>query len=159
MRRVAAPDLGVGIFVLVLAGFALWGTLRIPASPIYAQVGPTVVPAIATGALLVCGLLLTVVALRGGWSHTIEEVQTQAPINWLSFGLLWAGLLANLVLIETLGFVFSGTAMFVLVAAAFGSRRILRDVIVGVLVTFGSYLFFDRALGVNIGAGILEGVL
>lgn len=159
MRRLAGPDLGAGLFVVALAGLAIWGVRRIPASPLYAQVGPTVVPWIAAGALLACGLALVAMALAGGWSHAIEEVRTQAPINPASFGLLWAGLLANLLLIETLGFVFSATAMFVLVAAAFGSRRFLRDLLIGAAVTLGSYLFFDRALGVDIGAGILEGVL
>ena len=67
--------------------------------------------------------------------------------------------MANLALIDWLGFVFASTIMYVLVCAAFGSKRPLADLGIGLAVTLAAYLGFEKGLGVNIGAGLLEGIL
>lgn len=152
-------DLVVGGLVLLLGLLCLWQAAIIPTTPLYAQVGPKFTPYLVGGMVCVVGAGLTLSALRGGWSHTLPEVAEAPPTNWRALGLLGAGLVANLALIDTLGFVFAATAQFVLVAAAFGSRHPLRDLGIGLAVTFGAYLAFDKLLGVNIGAGILEGIL
>lgn len=152
-------DLVVGGLVLLLGLLCLWQAAIIPATPLYAQVGPKFTPYLVGGLVCVVGAGLTLSAWRGGWSHTLPEVAEAPPTNWRALGLLGAGLVANLALIDTLGFVFAATAQFVLVAAAFGSRHPLRDLAIGLAVTFGAYLAFDKLLGVNIGAGILEGIL
>ena len=123
------------LFVVALAGIALWQALVIPASPIYAQVGPKAVPFVVAGGLLLLGAGLVDEALRGGWSHELEEVQDAPPINWRAFALLLAGLLANLVLIGPSASPLAATVQFVLVAAAFGSRRILRDLALALVLT------------------------
>ena len=80
-------------------------------------------------------------------------------MDWPSLGWLGLGLVLNLTLIGPLGFVIASTLMFVCVARAFGSRRPLFDTGVGVIVALVAYLGFDKVLGINIGAGILEGLL
>jgi putative tricarboxylic transport membrane protein len=151
----AAPDVMVGGFVLLLGILALWQTSIIPTSPIYAQVGPKAVPYVVGAGLLALGVALLASALRGGWSHALEEVQEAPPTNWRALSLLLAGLAANLVLIGPFGFSLAATVQFVLVAAAFGSRRLLRDLLLALVVWFG----FVQVLGVNIGAGLLEGLV
>jgi putative tricarboxylic transport membrane protein len=159
VKKGAGADLAVGAFVLALAGLAFWQAAAIPASPIYAQVGPKFVPYGVAGFIALCGLGLVIAALRGGWSADLTEVAEAPPTNWRALTLLGAGLLANLALISWLGFVLASTAMYVLVCAAFGSKRPLIDLAIGLAVTLGAYLGFERGLGVNIGAGILEGIL
>ncbi|MCI0752518.1 tripartite tricarboxylate transporter TctB family protein [Teichococcus vastitatis] len=158
-RPGAMPDLVVGVFVVLLGLLCLWQAWAIPVTPLYAQVGPKFMPYVVGTLVCAVGIGLVGVALRGGWSHTIEEVEHLPPTNWRALGLLGAGLVANLVLIGTLGFVFAATAQFVLVAASFGSRHPIRDLAIGIAVSLGAYLAFDKLLGVNIGAGILEGIL
>ena len=158
-RRGAGPDLAVGLFVLALGGLALWQASAIPASPIYAQVGPKAVPYAVAAGLLALGAGLTVSALRGGWSWTLEEVQAAPPANWRALGLLLAGLAANLVLIGPFGFSVAATAQFVLTAAAFGSRRLLRDLVLALVLSLLVWFGFVQGLGVNIGAGVLEGLV
>lgn len=155
----AGPDLAVGLFVLALGLLCLWQASAIPVTPLYAQVGPKFMPYLVGGLVSAVGLGLVAQGLRGGWSHSLEDVQNPVPVNLRALGLLGAGLVVNLVLIDTLGFVFAATAQFVLVAAAFGSRHMLRDLLIGMAVTLSAYLAFDKLLGVNIGAGILEGIL
>ncbi|MDI3309444.1 MAG: tripartite tricarboxylate transporter TctB family protein [Acetobacteraceae bacterium] len=153
------PDLLAGLFVLGLGGLALWQAMVIPVSPIYAQVGPKAVPYVVAGGLLLLGAGLVLVALRGGWSWQLEEVQQASPTNWRALTLMAAGLAANLALIEPLGFSIAATAQFVLVAAAFGSRRFLQDLVVALVLTLAVWFGFVEVLGVNIGAGLLEGLI
>lgn len=159
MKRGAGPDLAVGVAVLGLGLVAAWLTWSVPPTPIYAVVGPTLVPAVVSAGLILLGAGLVVAALRGGWSADMPEVAEAPPTNWRALGLLGAGLVANLALIDWLGFVVAATVQYVLVAASFGSRRPFRDLGVGIVVTLLAYLGFDRLLGVNIGAGVLEGWL
>jgi len=153
------PDLGVGLFVLLLGALALWQAMVIPVSPIYAQVGPKAVPYLVAGVLLALGAGLSVTALRGGWSQELEDVQHAPPTNWRALALLGAGLVANLVLIGPLGFTLAASAQFVLVAAAFGSRKLLRDMVVALLLCLLVWFGFVQVLGVNIGAGLLEAAI
>jgi len=152
-------DLGAALFVLGLGGVAVWQTYAIAASPIYARVGPKLVPGIIAAALLVLGAGLVASALRGGWSRDIEEMQHAGPLNVTALGLLLAGLLANLVLIDAFGFTVAATAQFALVAAAFGSRAHLRNLAIAFVVSLGAYSLFVKVLGVNIGAGVVESLI
>jgi len=153
------PDLAAGLCVVALAGVALLGALAIPVSPIYAQVGPKAVPFAVAGGLLLLGAGLVYQALRGGWSHGMEEVRDAPPVNARAFLLLLAGLAANLLLIGPFGFSLAATVQFALVAAAFGSRRFLRDAAIALLLTLAVWFLFVELLGVNIGAGVLEGLV
>ena len=158
MRKTAA-DLGAALFVVALGGVAAWQATVIPTSPIYAQVGPKAVPYLIAAGLLLLGVALTVVALRGGWSDDIEELQDAPPVNLRALGLLLAGLLANLALIGPFGFTIAATAQFALVAAAFGSRNHLSNLAIAFVVALGAYALFVKLLGVNIGAGVVEALV
>lgn len=151
------PDVLVGGFVLLLGAVALWQALVIPHSPLYGQVGPKAVPFVVGGGLIALGGCLLYAALRGGWSWALEGAG--APANRRALALLGAGLGLNLALIGILGFALAATAQFVLVAAAFGSRRPLRDLVLALVLTLAVWFLFVEALGVNIGAGVLEGLV
>lgn len=159
MKAGARPDLAVGLGVTALGLLAAWLTWVIPVTPVYAVVGPKLVPAMIAGALIVFGLALSVVALRGGWSADIPEVAAAGPPNLLSLGWLVGGLLLNLVLIVPLGFALSAAIQFVCTARAFGSRSPVRDAAIALIVSLGAFFLFVEALGVNIGAGLLEGAI
>ena len=152
-------DLAVGGFVVLLGALTLYAAYAVPASPIYAQVGATAIPIVVGIFLVAIGALLAVVALRGGWSQELEELRDAPPVKPRSLAIIFAALVVQIALIDFLGFVISATAQYVLVCAAFGSRRPLRDLLIGAAVCLGAYLGFDRLLGVNIGAGVLEGII
>lgn len=159
MKPEARSDLLVGLGVVGLGLLVVWQVLVVPAAPVYAVVGPTFVPWLVAVLLLVLGGGLCLSAVRGGWSHELEEVRDAPPTNWRALGLLGAGLVVQVALIDWLGFIIASTILYVLVCAAFGSRRPAIDLAIGVAVTLVAYLAFDRLLGVNIGSGILEGIL
>jgi len=142
------------VALVAIGLLALWQTSVIPVSPIHARVGPTLFPWIAASGLTVIGVLLLVQALRGGFGVEASLAVDRRAIAWVA-----AGLAANAALIGTAGFVFAAVALFVCVARGFGSRHWPRDLAIGTVIAFGSYYGFEKLLGVNIGAGILEGLI
>ena len=155
-QRLAWPELLIGVGALLFAVLVFAQTRAIPVSPLYSKVGPTVFPYLAVAGLTVLAVLLLVQGVRGGWQD--PEEAAVAP-DWRAFGFVGAGLLANVSLIGTLGFTAASTLMFVLVAYGFGSRRPLRDGSIGLALALAAYFGFARALGVNIGAGVVENLL
>lgn len=152
-RRVAIPELLIGIGTLAAAAAVLWQTLAIPVSPLYSKVGPTVFPYLTAAGMLVLAILLLVAAVQGGWQPDEEK---ETPTDWKSMAFVVAGLLANLFLIQPLGFTAASVIMFVLVCYGFGSRHPVRDFITGLILALAAYFGFAKALGVNIGAGYVE---
>ncbi|MER9892414.1 tripartite tricarboxylate transporter TctB family protein [Mesorhizobium sp. M0119] len=154
--RLAVPELLIGVGLLACAGAVAWQTLAIPVTPLYSKVGPTVFPYITMTGMMILSLLLIIAALRGGWQ---PEDEKETPTDWKAMGIVALGLIANLVLIQPLGFTAASVIMFVLICHGFGSRRPLRDVLLGLILALAAYFGFARALGVNIGAGFIENQL
>jgi putative tricarboxylic transport membrane protein len=146
-------DLSVALGVLVLAVVVLLQAYSIPVSPIYAKVGPTLVPILAGLGLLVFGAALLFSALRGGW-QTDEEKEI-VP-DKLALGWVLAGLALNVVTIGPLGFTLASILLFVCVTRGFGSKDMLRDAAIGAAFALIAYLGFAKTLNINIGSGVIE---
>ena len=150
-RAPAWGDVAVGLGVVAVAIVCGWETSVIPTNAIYAQVGPKVIPGIASAMLGALGVILTVEGLRGGWPH--EE---HGALNPRGAGFLLLGLFLNVALIGTAGFIIASTVLFLLTAMAFGSTHILRDALIGLALVLVAYVGFDRVLGYKIGTGLIE---
>lgn len=148
----------VGAGVVAFSLLVFYQTTQIPVSPLYSKVGPTVFPYMTATGLLALGVLLIVQALRGQWGET-DASKDAEPADRRSLGWLVLGLVLNVALIGTLGFVIASTILFVCVARAFGSTKWPRDLAIAVALALLAYLGFSRLLGVSIGAGVLEGIL
>lgn len=152
----AMPEALIGLGLLVTAALVLWQTMVMPVSPMYSKVGPTVFPYMTAFGLALFAVLLIVQAWRGGWQPDDEK---EVGIDWKSVAFVAAGLVANVALIKPLGFSFASTLLFVLVAHGFGSRKPLHNAAIGLVLSLAAYFGFAKALGVNIGAGVIERLL
>ena len=152
----ALPEALISAGLLLFALTVLLETSRIPVSPLYAKVGPTVLPYMVAGGLVVLSGCLLLAAARGGWQPVEEREQA---LDWRAMGFVALGLVLNVALIEPLGFTAASTLLFVLVAYGFGSRRTLRDALIGLTLALVAYFGFAQALGMNIGAGYVERLL
>ena len=155
-RSFALPEFLIGLGLLLCASVALWEAATIPVSPMYSKVGPTVFPYAAGTVLAVLSVLLMIRAVRGGWQAQEEK---DIPVDRGALLMVSAGLLGNVVLIGPLGFTAASTILFVLVCRGFGSRHILRDLLVGLALSLVAFFGFATLLGVNIGAGVVEKLL
>jgi putative tricarboxylic transport membrane protein len=154
--RPAVGETIIAAGILVLAAIIFWRTSIIPVSPIYAKVGPTVVPIITALGLAVLGLLLLYSALTGGWQPDDEKdvIPDRAALFWVI-----AGLALNVLLITYAGFTIASIMLFICVARGFGSKAILRDAAIGAVFALIAYFGFAQTLGINIGAGLVENAL
>ena len=160
LTRRARHEAAVAL-VLVAVGAALAaGTAMLPSEGGYAGIGPNFMPAVVSGGVLVVGAWLLLEALTGGWRNRSADSPAERgehPLNAAAFAWVSAGLLAQMALISHVGFTASATALFVFVARGFGSERWLRDTVIGLVLAGAVYLFFTRALSVNLPAGKLFG--
>ena len=81
------------------------------------------------------------------------------PTDWRTVGLLALALLGYLVLIERAGFIIASAVLFVMAAFAMGSRRLARDIAIGIVMSTALYLVFSRGLGLSLPPGILMGIV
>ncbi|KAA6124533.1 tripartite tricarboxylate transporter TctB family protein [Cupriavidus cauae] len=142
----------IGIVVLLLSACFFAGLGGISGESGYAGLSPRFVPTLVGVGLAICGALLTWQGVRGGFRAMPEE-DAELPSQPHSLrGLLWvaAGLLLNMALIGTLGFVLASTLLMVCVARGYGSRRVVRDALIGLAITVPMWLLFDFLLGINL---------
>jgi putative tricarboxylic transport membrane protein len=144
--------IGVGLFILAFAALMAWQTSIIPTGGGYAQVGPTVIPWIIVTMIGILGAVITVQASTGWWIVAAGH----RPVQYKALGWIALGLLLNLLMIGTLGFVLASSAMFLCIARGFGSTKPLRDAGVGFAIAMIAFLGFDRLLGYQIGSGLIE---
>jgi hypothetical protein len=149
-------EICIALGVIGIAFLAWWQTTRIPVSPLYSKVGPTVAPTIAWIGLMILGFALLYAAIRGGW-QTEEEKET--PTDRPALAWVVGGLAVNVALIEKAGFTVASVLMFLAISRGFGSRKILRDAGIAIVMALAAYFGFAQALGIDIGRGIVENAI
>lgn len=124
-------------------------------------IGPKPVPIVLGVLLLVVAVLYAVDVARGGTgaAEEGEDVDVTSAIDWRTVLLLIGAFVVNLALIEPLGWVISGTLLFWGSAFALGSRHHIRNVFIAVALSLTTFYAFAIGLGVNLPAGVLQGIL
>ena len=115
---------------------------------------------IGTG-MIVLAVLLAVATARGDVAEgeAGEDIDLTIPPDWVTVGKLVGILVLNLLLVNLLGWAITGALLFAGCAWALGSRTLLRDLIVGAVLSVSSWYFFYVGLGVPLPPGILDGIL
>jgi putative tricarboxylic transport membrane protein len=155
-------ELGVALFLLALGVLIVIEALRLPANPGQrGPVGPAAVPIVVGALLVVTSAFLAKDVLAGGRGEPEagEDVDLSRGSDWRTVLLLAAAFLANVVLIERIGWPISGAILFFGCAFALGSRHIVRDIIIAFALSIGTWYLFDVGLGVDLPVGLLRGIL
>ncbi|MBI4901244.1 MAG: tripartite tricarboxylate transporter TctB family protein [Actinobacteria bacterium] len=160
-----APDrdlsqLGLAALLVVVGAYTFWEatTLRIGFGD---PVGPRAFPYAIGAGTVALGVLLALATFRGSVPEAEggEDVDLRQPADWVTVLKLVGVLLATALTISFVGWALSGGLLFVGAAWALGSRTLVRDLIVGLVLSVLSWYFFHEGLGVILPAGILDGVL
>jgi putative tricarboxylic transport membrane protein len=155
-------EFGVALFLGALGLLVIVSALLLPESRIArGPVGPGAVPVVVGGLLLITAGFLAVDVWRGGRGEPEggEDIELTGGSDWRTVAMLAAAFLVNAVLIEPLGWVFSGAILFWGAAFALGSRHYLRDAIIAFALSFGSWYLFQLGLGITMPPGVLDGIL
>jgi putative tricarboxylic transport membrane protein len=123
--------------------------------------GPRPVPMVLGVLLVVTAVLYTIDVARGGVGHAEEgeDVDLGARADWKTVGLLILVFGVNALLIDPLGWVISGTLLFWGSAFALGNRHHVRGFVYGLALALATFYAFAIGLGVNLPAGVLQGIL
>ena len=160
--RQGRSELGVALFLGVIGLVVLVSAITLPESRIArGPVGPGAVPMVVGGLLVVVGVLLAVDVLRGGRGEPEggEDVELDGGTDWRTVGLLAVAFLSNALLIERVGWPVSGAILFWGAAFALGSRHVVRDAVIAVVLSVGSWYLFVLGLGISLPVGILRAIL
>lgn len=155
-------ELGMALMLGAVGGLVLWDAAQLQAP--YSQsdpVGPKTVPYLVAGLLFLCAMWLVADVVRGGRgeSESGEDVDLSHPTEWRVVVPLVAAFVANILLIDRLGWVISGTLLFWGSVWALGSRHLVRDFVVSLVLALVTFYGFYAGLGIFLPAGVLEGVL
>ncbi len=155
---VVKPQTVLGVGVLALGAFLALGSRQISSEAGYGGVGPNFLPLVAGIALVICGAWLIVEAATGGF-RSMEAPSGAAHADWVGFAWVSAGLLANALLIERIGFILSCALCYALAVRGLrlskgegvGSPRgWLIDSLVGLAIAAPVFWMFTKGLAVNL---------
>jgi putative tricarboxylic transport membrane protein len=161
-RRPDRAQYGVCAFLAVVGVLVLIDAARTgEATSSNDPIGPRPVPILIGVLLLVAAVVYAVDVARGGSGEPEggEDVDPGSRIDWRTVLLLIAAFAVNAALIEPLGWVISGSLLFWGSAYALGSRNHLLTPVVAVTLALITFYGFAIGLGVNLPAGILQGIL
>lgn len=150
--RLDTAELCVSLALVALGLFVASGTEGLTAFAGYSRVGPGFFPVLVAAGLIGVGGWLAVQCVRGGWPERGEGAvayKVHAP----AFLYICGGAGLHLASIGTVGFIPASTLLFALVARAFGSRRVLRDIAIGLALAALAYVFFTQVVSVNLPLG------
>ena len=124
-------------------------------------VGPRVFPYVVGAGLLVSSVLLVVAALRGDRPEAEggEDVDLDVRADWVTVAKLVGIIGVTIATVGFLGWAISGAILFAGSTWALGSRTLVRDVLVGCVLSVASWYAFYVGLGIPLSAGILDGIL
>ena len=157
----AQPQALAGLGVAGVGGLLAWGALDIPSDAGYAGVGPNFLPWVVAGALLLCGALLTLQALRGGWKN-VEAPSGAEHGDWRALAWVAAGIVVNAALITNVGFIPACALCYVLAVrglrlsegkAAMGGAGITQaatDLLVGAAIAAPVFWIFTKLLNISL---------
>lgn len=152
-RSKAGYAVGFGLLVLAAVIFYDAGNMQVP--PNYAAYGPQIFPYLSVAVLVATGLFFLWQTATG--RADAVHADTDQP-EWSGVVGISVGLLAQVFLIERLGFVLSAAFLFFCVAWGFRSRRPLRDAVIAVVLSLSTYLVFTYLLNLQLPPGIFKGL-
>ena len=120
--------LSLGVLALGLGATAV--AFSLPEGGGYARIGPNFVPKVVAGGLILLGIWLLAEHFTGGWREAVPDdpaTRGEHAFVWPAFAWVGAGLLLQMALIHSAGFVLAAMVLFACVARGFGSTRFARD--------------------------------
>ena len=148
-RRPDRAALIIAAVLAVIAGVIFWDVSRLTGLAGYSQVGPTTVPYVIACCLIGLAIWTAAEGIRGDFAE--REPQQFGPVIWIV-----AGLAAQMLLLNILGFSIATGILFALTASGFGKRRLWLTIPIGIAFSFFVWVIFAKLLQLSLPAGPFE---
>ncbi len=149
-RRIVAAGFLVAALVILAEA------LTIPEGGGYQAVGPRAFPLLVGTGLAIVALIGVVQAFPRRPAGSDGGAEESEPIQWRPVLALVAALAGYAALISPVGYWQSTTLFFTVCARVLGSRRLVRDFIVALVLALATYVLFDRVLGITLPPGLIR---
>jgi len=142
----------LGLAVLLLGGVCLYAASSLPITAQYAGIGPGMALVAIGAGFLLLGVLLLIQIAQGEVFEPLdaENAAANQPMDKRAFVTALAAVVLPVLIMEPLGLPITAMLSFVLVARAFGSRRVRADLLVGLILGSVCWLLFTW-LGLQLG--------
>lgn len=164
------------VILIAFATYLLFGiiTMRVPEGVAFP--GPQFFPSIIAAGLYLFAALLIVRALRDR-AETVSRLEQSAEefdllsdeevealeagpakrvgVDWGSLAWIVGSFIGFALLLPFLGWIVAAMLLFWCVARAFGSKRVVYNLLVGLTASSIAYIVFDMLLGLTLPSGIL----
>jgi putative tricarboxylic transport membrane protein len=142
----------LGLGIMAIGGIWLNGAFSLDVVANYGGIGPGLFVGLVGSGLVLLGLLLTIKIGHGERfePQATEDMTPDAPFSRSGFLLATAAAAVPLATMLPVGFPVTAALVFTLVARAFGTRRIVQDLVFGLILGSACWYGF-RSLGVDLG--------
>ena len=142
------------LVLVFLCGLAIWQITQIPKSTLYDAVGASLVPKFAVGVFIFFVVLYIYQSLFNSKKlpdtvNNKNEKPLKNTINRLSYFL--GGFLLFILLVKSLGFVFSGSLCGVGISRSFDTKISIKSFVISFLIAACVWTLFSVILSVNLG--------
>lgn len=149
MKSVPGQPWWLGLAVILFGGICLYASSSLSLGAQYAAIGPGLFVALVGAVLVLLGVIL-LVQMRRGTAFDDEERAADPGMDKTAFFTALVACAVPALVIERLGLPLTATVAFMLVARAFGSRRVVVDLIAGFVLGAACWYLFSR-LGLQLG--------
>jgi len=148
LHNINLPEAALGTFAILLGTYVAIDASGYHDGSTYDGLGPSLLPYIIAAGLIVTGLSTLIGALL---ARTPSEAFAQ--VDWMPIAWIVLGLIVPIAFIVSLGWIPVITVVFALGARAFGSRRLLIDLALGLAFGVVTFLLFNYGLGLHLPPG------
>lgn len=149
-RSLRLGEAVLGGVVLALGLFIAIETSQMEVAPTQAAVGPRMFPFLVAAGLLIVGAALLREAFFGHIAH-----EGGFELDWMAVVLISVGLVAELLLMEQVGWVPAATVLYFLGALAFGDRRYVITALIALVLAGITFVTFNYGLDLSLPSGEL----
>jgi putative tricarboxylic transport membrane protein len=156
--RATISELIFSVSFLLLGFFVLFSAFNLQEPGVYSVVSPKTFAYIIGVFTTFVGLLLVIEVLRGNYGvpEGTQRGDPFLPPDIKTMSIVLASIAAHLFLIERAGYIAAAALTFYGVTFAFGSRKIVKDVLVAFIFALIVYFVFSKGLRIYLPEGFFE---
>lgn len=159
-RRIDKPQFGLAALLAAIGIYTVYdaSTLNVGFGD---PVGPRLFPYVIGGIMIGLSVILAFSTLKGDLPQAEggEDIDLTHAADWTTVLKLVGVLVVTIATVNVLGWAVSGAVLFAGCAWSLGSRTLLRDILIGLVMSVGSWYGFYVGLDIPLTPGILDGIL